>query len=182
MLLQITNLIAWALTPKLQTRASLAAATLSLLVALTISALSYFEHTRCVRPSSLISAYLLLTVFLDATKVRTLWLRGGSSFVAGISSSLLAVKLAIILVEAREKRNILLSPYNDLPPESTSGLYSRSLFWWLNPVFLLGYRSIIRDIDLSPTDEDLRSEVLRRRIQTHWSRSTMRPFVVRDTY
>jgi ATP-binding cassette subfamily C (CFTR/MRP) protein 1 len=169
-MLQIANLVVWSLNPMLQTRGSLAATSLSLAAALALCALSSIEHTRCIRPSSIINAYLLVTVPMDAAKVRTLWLRSGSSLVAGIASSILAVKLLVLAVEATEKRRILLSPYSDYPPEATSGLYARGLFWWLNPMFLLGYKSILRDVDLFRTDDSLTSESLRKRFQVQWSR------------
>jgi ATP-binding cassette, subfamily C (CFTR/MRP), member 1 len=169
-LLQIANVVVWSLESTFQTPASLAAASLSLAAALTLSTLSYIEHTRCIRPSSVINAYLLMTVPMDAAKVRTLWLRGGSLFVAGFASTVLVIKLLVLVVEATEKRRILLSPYSDYSPEATSGLYARGLFWWLNPIFLLGYKSILRDVDLFPTDDSLASESLRKRFQSQWSK------------
>jgi ATP-binding cassette subfamily C (CFTR/MRP) protein 1 len=169
-MLQIANLVVWSSDPMLKTRASTAAESLSLATAVALSALSYIEHTRCIRPSPIINAYLLVTVPMDAAKVRTLWLRGGSSLVAGISSGILAVKLLVLVVEATEKRGILLPPYSDYSPEATSGLYARGLFWWLNPLLLLGYKSILHDADLFPADESLTSESLRKRFQVQWSR------------
>lgn len=168
--LQIANLVLWSLYPTLQTRTSLAAASLSVAAALALCALSSIEHTRCIRPSSVINAYLLVTVPMDAAKVRTLWLRSGAPQLAGVASSILAVKLLVLVLEAVEKRKILLSPYSDSSPEATSGLYSRGLFWWLNPMFLLGYRKILRDIDLFRTDDSLSSESLRKRFQVQWSK------------
>jgi len=170
LLLQLANVVLWALHPMVRTRASLAAALLSLAAALALSALSNIEHTRCIRPSSVINAYLLATLPMDAAKVRTLWLRTDNPLIAGTALSILTVKLVVLIVEATEKRRILLSPYSDQPPEITSGLYTRGLFWWLNPVFLLGYKNILRDVDLFRTDNNLISESLRQRFQAQWLR------------
>lgn len=168
---QIINLVVWSLHTELQTRASIAAASLSSAAAIVMFLLSHLEHSRSVRPSSIINAYLFFTIFFDAAKVRTLWIRGDSTSIAGTSTAVLAVKLTVLATEAKEKRKHLLSPYLNISPETTSGLYSRSLFWWLNPVFLLGYRNIIRDADVFPTDNDLMSENLYQRVQYHWMKS-----------
>lgn len=160
----------WTLNPRFQSGASLAAAILALVSALALYALSYFEHSRCVRPSLVINAYLLVTVLLDAAKVRTLWLRAHSPSASVVATSVLLVKLIVLIIEAREKQNILKSPYSSFSPEVTSGLYTRSIFWWLNPIFLTGYRRIIQNSDLFPMDEALTSEVLHRRFQDRWSR------------
>lgn len=179
--LQLVNLVVWSLSLAVQTRASLAAAVLSLATALALFALSYIEHSRTVRPSSIINAYLLFTVPFDAAKVRTLWLRSDSLLVAGISSSILAVKLFLLVVEATEKRRILLSSYVHYSPETTSGLYARGLFWWLNPMFLLGYKSVIREVDLFPTDTTLTSRSLRQKFQEKWSRRKTLPIQLYST-
>jgi len=175
LVLQIANVVLWALQPMIRTRASLAAALLSLAATLVLSALSNIEHTRCIRPSSVINAYLLATLPMDAAKVRTLWLRTDNSLIAGISLSILTVKLVVLVVEATEKRRILLSPYSDQPPEVTSGIYARGLFWWLNPIFLLGYKSILHDVDLFRTDNNLTSGSLRQRFQAQWMRRDVGP-------
>jgi len=169
-ILQSTNLIVWSTGTGVQSRASIVAAVLSLATAVALIVLSYLEHVRSLRPSSTINAYLLLSVPCDAAKVRTLWLRGGSSLLAGIVSAMLVIKLLVLVVEAGEKRRILLSTHTDISPEDTSGLYSRSLFWWLNPILLTGYKCILRDVDLFPADESLTSESLRKRFQARWTR------------
>ena len=175
LLLQIANVALWALQPVVRIRASLAAASLSLAAALTLSALSTIEHTRCIRPSFVINAYLLATLPLDAAKVRTLWLRTDNPLIAGIALSILTVKLVVLIIEAREKRSILLSPYSDQPSEVTSGFYAGSLFWWLSPIFLLGYKSVLRDVDLFRTDNSLTSDSLRHRFQAQWLRRVVIP-------
>jgi ATP-binding cassette subfamily C (CFTR/MRP) protein 1 len=160
----------------LRTRASLPAAVLALAAALSLSFLSYIEHTRNVRPSSIINAYLLLTVPFDAAQLRTRWLRGDDIAANGVSSSVLAIKLLVLISEATEKREILLTPYADPSPEATSGLYSRGLFWWLNSLFRLGFRSVVSEDDLFTVDRDLQSEALGIRFNKHWVHRMSPPF------
>jgi ATP-binding cassette subfamily C (CFTR/MRP) protein 1 len=113
---------------------------------------------------------MLLTVPMDAAHVRTLWLRGNSAAAAAIFSAVGAVKLVILVLEAVEKRGILLPEYLHLSPEDTSGLYGRGVFWWLNPMFMLGYRGVIKDEDLYSTDGDLSSTVVNQRFQRQWAK------------
>lgn len=154
----------------LRTRATLPAALLSLAAALGLGILSYAEHTRNIRPSSIINAYLLLTLPFDAAQLRTKWLRGDDVAASGVSSSILAVKLLVLISEAIEKRRILVSPYAGPSPEATSGLYSRGVFWWLNSLFRLGFRKVVSEDNLFAVDEDLQSKALAARFDKHWAK------------
>ena len=151
-----------------RSRAAVAAALLTLVAALGLSILSYVEHTKNIRPSSIINAYLLLTLSFDVAQLRTKWLRGQDPAESGVASATLAVKLLVLVSEAIEKRGILFARYASPSPEATSGLYSRGLFWWLNPLFRLGYRNDVTDGDLFASDGDLLSESLGIRFRRHW--------------
>jgi ATP-binding cassette, subfamily C (CFTR/MRP), member 1 len=166
--LQLINIVEVSRS-SLRTRASLPAAVLALAAALSLSLLSYIEHTRNIRPSSIINAYLLLTLPFDAAQLRTKWIRGNNVAASGVASSVLAVKLLVLISEATEKRGILSTSYADSSPEATSGLYSRGLFWWLNPLFRLGFRGIVSDSDIFDVDRDLQSQALGVRFENHWA-------------
>jgi len=156
----------------LRTRASLAAALLALVASLGLCILSYVEHTRNIRPSSIINAYLLLTLPFDAAELRTRWLRGHNPAGNGVASAILAAKLMVLISEAIEKRKLLLTAFTHPSPEATSGLYSRGLFWWLNPLFQLGFRNVVNDDDLFAADDDLRSKSLEIRFSRRWANRT----------
>jgi hypothetical protein len=158
-----------------RTRASVAAALLALVATLGLFILSYVEHSKNIRPSSIINAYLLLTLSLDAAQLRTRWLRGENVAENVVASSILAVKLLILILEATEKTKILFGPYVDRSPEATSGLYSRGLFWWLNPLFRLGFRNVVNEDDLFRVDEHLLSKSLEVRFGRH-SQNRVWPF------
>ncbi|KAE9376415.1 ABC transporter-like protein [Stipitochalara longipes BDJ] len=166
-ILQIVNIVEVSRSP-LRTSASIPAAVLALVAALSLSGLSYFEHTRNIRPSTIINAYLLLTLPFDAAQLRTRWLRGDDLAASGVASSVLAIKLLVLISEAIEKRKILSTPYTDSSPEATSGLYSRGVFWWLNSLFRLGFRNVVNEDDLFTVDRDLKSEALGTRFDRHW--------------
>jgi ATP-binding cassette subfamily C (CFTR/MRP) protein 1 len=151
-----------------QTRASLASALLTLAAALGLCILSYFEHAKNIRPSSIINFYLLLTSTFDAAQLRTKWLRGGDTAENGLASAILAIKLLVLIHEATEKRRLVFAPYADPSPEATSGLYSRGLFWWLNPLFQTGFQKIVNEDDLFAADKYLLSKSLEVKFNGHW--------------
>jgi ATP-binding cassette subfamily C (CFTR/MRP) protein 1 len=130
--MQTVLLVLRALNPVLRTRATVAAAALGTLDGLALCFLSHYEHIHSIRPSAIINTYLLLTLPFDAARSRTLWLGRATRPIAAAFSSTLAVKLIILITEAIEKRPILLDRYRRASPEATSGIYSRSFFWWLN--------------------------------------------------
>jgi hypothetical protein len=166
-ILQVVNVIEVSQS-LFRTRASLAAALLALTASLGLYILSYVEHIKNIRPSSIINAYLLLTLPFDAAQLRTRWLRGENVTENGVASAILAVKLLLLLSEATEKRNLLFTPYADPSPEATSGLYSRGVFWWMIPILRLGFRNVVRDDDLFVADGDLLSKSLQSRFNRHW--------------
>lgn len=130
--MQTALLVLHALHPILRTRATLAAATLGVLDGLALCFLSHSEHNHSVRPSAIINAYLLLTLPFDVARSRTLWLARATRPIAATFTSALCIKVIILIAEAVEKRSILLDRYRHSSPETTSGIYSRSFFWWLN--------------------------------------------------
>ena len=61
----------------------------------------------------------------------------------------------MVCLEAKEKRKSLLPKYSYLPPEATSGIYNAWLFWWLNPLFLRGYKNALTIDQLFGIDEKI---------------------------
>lgn len=123
--MQATLLVLYSAKPVLRTRATLAAAVLTLVDALGLCILSHAEHLYSVRPSAIINVYLLLTLLFDIARARTLWLDGVTKTVAAVFSSTIMIKVMILVIEAVEKRSILLERYQNSSPEVTSGIYSR---------------------------------------------------------
>ena len=80
----------------------------------------------------------------------------------------MGVKLALFVLEIQGKRLFLKAPYNRLPPEATSGVTNQSFFWWLNGLFINGFRKILAFEDLYDVDSSLASEALLNRIQAEW--------------
>lgn len=114
----------------LRTRATLGALVLNLIDAIGLCILSHAEHLHSIRPSAIINVYLLATLIFDVARCRTLWMLGSTNSIAAAFSSTIAIKCLVLVTEAIEKRHILLGRYRDVSPEATSGIYSRSFFFW----------------------------------------------------
>ena len=165
--LHLVLLIMWTSHSRQRTRASVASASLSLVAAVALCTLSHFEHSRTVRPSTIIEAYILFSGAFDAVQIRTLWFQF-DVHIATVYSASLGVKMMILILEATEKRSFLSARYSTLSPETTSGVFSRSTFYWLNNLFKAGFKSSISLQDLPPLDEELLTDTLHDRLQRSW--------------
>jgi ATP-binding cassette subfamily C (CFTR/MRP) protein 1 len=130
--------------------------------------LSHLEHTKSIRPSALLNFYLFFSVLFDAVQLRTLWEIRGLDTVARVFSSAFAVKVVLLALEAKEKGTLLIPSYRDTTPEAKSGLYNRSLFWWLNPFLATGFRRLVVLDDLYSLDNLLSSKSLAEQAQASW--------------
>ena len=169
--LQLATLVLWSQTDVTYRPFSIGASVLSLLVALVICILSYLEHRRSVRPSSLLSGYLGLAILLDLAQARSLWIRGNLDQIAGVFVASLGVKTLLVLLEEVPKKPLLPAEPKSVAPETTNGVFSRILFWWLNSVFVRGYRTLIKVQDVPVLDEKFRSETLSSTVAANWSTS-----------
>ncbi|CAI7605239.1 unnamed protein product [Penicillium palitans] len=131
--------------------------------------LSWVEDERSVRPSSLLAIYLLFTLLFDIVQTRTLWLSYGNLLVPSLFTANIAVKTAMVLFESLGKQKHLIGSYQDLPPESTSGIVNRSSMWWLNRLFSTGFRSLLTTEDLDPLDRPLQSAGTARQASKAWT-------------
>jgi len=105
--------------------------------------LSHLEHTKSIRSSALLHFHLFFSVLSDAVQLRTLWEIQGLETVAQVFSSAFVLKVALLVFEATEKGGVLNTPYRSSAPEAKSGLYNRSLFWWLNPFLAVGFKCLV---------------------------------------
>ncbi|KAK0120207.1 hypothetical protein ONS95_011613 [Cadophora gregata] len=165
---QSAILILYAINTQVRTSTSLASYTLVLADALGLCFLSHLEHTRSIRPSTIINTYLFTTLIFDTARTRTLWISHAPLTITSVFTAATILKFAVAVAEAIEKRKILLPPYQRGSLEATSGIYSRSLFWWLNGLMRIGYARVVREDDMFPIDEEMRSSFLTERAQKAW--------------
>ncbi|KAI8265702.1 ABC transporter [Colletotrichum sp. SAR11_239] len=168
---QIVLIALWSIPSTPRARTSVAESALGLIEAIALGALSYTEHKRSIRPSALIGLYLFLTIVLDIAQARTLWLRDGLSSVAGVFTASLVVKVVVLALEETPKRVLLASSEKDVAVESTTGVVSRSLFWWLNSLFFQGFRLLIGLEDLGAIDPKFDSARLLGMLDKAWATS-----------
>ena len=140
-------------TPK--TRATIACHGLTTFLALGLCLLSHLEHTRSVRPSWILNIYLLLSLAFDIVRARTLWSIPDNKSLAIVFVVTVSIKGLMMLLEAKEKRDLLLPKYQSLSSEVVSGIYNAWFFWWLNPLFLRGYKKALTIDQLFRVDEKL---------------------------
>ncbi|KAJ5633110.1 ABC transporterintegral membrane type 1 [Penicillium lividum] len=167
--LQLSLLVLWSVSVASRTPTSIPSAALGLASSAIIIGLSYVEDIKSTRPSFLLTVYLLLSILFDATQVRTLWLTHRVA-IAAVQSAVLGTKIAMLLLENREKTSYLKSPYKEYPPEATCGIVNLSFVWWLNRLFLAGYRKIIGSRDLFALEPGLSSGSTGERLKKSWEK------------
>lgn len=159
----------WSVSVALRTSTSIPSAILGLASSAIIIGLSYVEDIKSTRPSSLLTVYLLLSILFDATQIRTLWLTHRVA-IAAVQSAVLGTKIAMLLLENREKTSYLKFPYKEYPPEATCGIVNLSFVWWLNRLFLAGCRKIIGSRDLFALEPGLSSGSTGERLKKAWEK------------
>ena len=140
-----------------------AASVLKLVSALLMITLSALDHSRSPRPSVLLTSYLALTLLLDATQARTLWLLsyGKSELTYSATfSAAIALKATMLLLEARQKSPWVCWDHKEHSPEETSGIFSLGVFLWLNKMLRMGNRKIMTIDDLYPLDSAMSAQEL----------------------
>ncbi|KAI8944427.1 P-loop containing nucleoside triphosphate hydrolase protein [Xylaria longipes] len=167
--LQLALLVQWAQTA-LGSSISIASTTLSLASGLSLALLSHLEHAKSVRPSFVITFYLVFTVLLDGARVRTQWLLKDADGVAATLTASLTVKVVLLTLEAIEKRRLLLGSDREYPPESTSGPFSRGFFLWRNSLLVSGFGKVLSLADLPPISEKLESKTLAKDLSGKWDK------------
>jgi ATP-binding cassette subfamily C (CFTR/MRP) protein 1 len=172
-------LVLWVQHARFKNKAAIASAVLSLLGAIVLCLLSYFEHLKSVRTSLLLNIYLLVTVVFDAARSRSYSLDSDLGVVSVLFTTRVGVKLFLAIFEARGKRSLLLPDYANCPPEATSGVYNRALFWWQHALFKKGFSNVISVDDLFQLDKHLRSDYLHSSIRSAWEKGrSSRPRII----
>lgn len=106
----------------------------------------------------------------DAVRLRTMWLVQYSITIRAMFTTSLAIKAILLVLEAKEKRRYLNNTDRKRSPEETSSVFSQSVFWWLNTLFLTGFRGVLSLDDLYPIDEEMSSEHLAESFARTWAR------------
>ncbi|KAK2776790.1 ABC multidrug transporter [Colletotrichum kahawae] len=173
-ILQLTLIALWTTHDAGRLRTvSVAASCVSFVASLVFGGLSYIEHSKSLKPSSILNTYMLVSLVLDGAILRTIWLSHLSAAISAAFTASFALKAAIVILEAQEKTTYLVdSDGRSFSPEETSGIYSRGLFWWLTPLLMTGFRRLLKPLDLFTLDESMSAAVLNERFWLHWNESS----------
>ncbi|KAF4957433.1 hypothetical protein FSARC_11314 [Fusarium sarcochroum] len=169
---QIGFLVSWTRSSAVATKASLPTAALAFVASISLLGLSYVEHVYSYRPSTVLNLFLLFSVLFDATRTRTLWLQGYNRPAAITSLIATVLKIAMLSVEAIEKRGFLRPQYKILPPEVTSSIFSQWFFSWQLSLFRAGYSEQLEIESLFPLDKHFESPYLQNLLQTAWAKAS----------
>jgi ATP-binding cassette subfamily C (CFTR/MRP) protein 1 len=171
--LEIGLLVLWIITSAPKTRLTIATGALTAGSCVIFTLLSYFEHTRSIGPSQILQIFLFLSTLLDAPRVRTMWSIQDNFLIAVLFSASVASKIPLLFLESAGKRSLLRPMYIDSSLESTSGIFSQSLFLWMNIQLSAGYKNVLSMADLLRIDESLFSRDLEDSgLQIRWNKST----------
>jgi hypothetical protein len=157
-ILQLTLLVLAAIGHFHATRMFIAASALKLLSGVFMIPLSAVEHSRSPRPSVLLNGYLFLSLLLDVTQARTLYLSSAISAertYSNLFTAAVALKTVVMVLESQQKSKWISWNEKEHSPEETSGIFSLGVFFWLNRIFLAGYQKILFIDDLFSLDSSL---------------------------
>jgi ATP-binding cassette subfamily C (CFTR/MRP) protein 1 len=150
---------------------SVAGSSVTLVSSIVIAVLLLVGHTRSVRPSSIISIYLLSRITADAVQLRTLQLRNYAPAISRTLSAEIVIQLLFLLLESWPRKQSI-KDFNEYSPGDTAGVFNRNVLWWMNSLFFKGNNSILEQTDLFNLDVQLQSSLLRKQILSAWNKST----------
>lgn len=159
----------WCLEPIERNTATVGAATLSLIDTVAFCFLSYVEHGRNIRPSAVLGTYLFFSLLFDIVRVRTLWLIGQDTDEARIFTTSVVLKVCILFLEVKEKREYLVGEDKLRGPEELSGILNQGFYYWVNQLIIHGYRKVLSIEDLYPLDDKLSAPSLQARFSRNWA-------------
>ncbi|VUC26951.1 unnamed protein product [Clonostachys rosea] len=164
--LQVALIPLWSTGSAPRTKTSIAEPAVALVESTAILTLSYYEHLKSPRPSIMLNTYLILSLILDIALGRTFWIRNNMQEIAGVFTASMAAKFVLLILEEIPKRHF--TDARDPVRETSAGVISRSLFWWLNPLLLAGSREILEIDHLEPVGDKFDSDYLLQRLERAW--------------
>lgn len=107
-----------------------------------------------------------MSLILDIALGRTFWIRNNMQEIAAVFTVSMAAKFILLILEEIPKCHF--TDERDPVRETSAGVISRSLFWWLNPLLLAGSREILEIDHLEPVGDKFDSDYLLQRLERAW--------------
>ncbi|WPH03196.1 atp-binding cassette [Acrodontium crateriforme] len=139
-----------------------------LVAAIAILPLSLLEHSRSLRPSALLSLFLVATTIKDFLCLRLLTTDGSSRNIEFSLAFHLCFTLSLLIAEMQSKQSHLLLEYKKLSPEELSGGLSRATLLWIVPIIVKGYQKFLSITDLPHLQRDMLSANLKTQMIDIW--------------
>lgn len=130
----------------------------------------FLEHRHSYRPSSLLATFLILTMLFDIVKARTHFTRTRLTALAVLCVVAIVLKCVLMALGELSKRSLIRNPKKkkDCSGETVSGFWNRSLFLWLNKMFVTGFNQDLGIGDLPELEPEFNSELLHDQLQSSW--------------
>ncbi|PWY75050.1 ABC transporter [Aspergillus heteromorphus CBS 117.55] len=154
---------------------STTANSLDFIASISISLLAILEHSRSLRPSILLSAFLSLTILFEIARVRSLWLLAHTHFeliFVRLFTAAIVLKAFLLLLESLHHQRRSQCDRKAHSPEETSGLYGLGTFLWLLPLVMSGYKKTLDLSDLFPLERRVAVENLQKTFAKYAQRSS----------
>ncbi|KAI0520681.1 P-loop containing nucleoside triphosphate hydrolase protein [Xylaria bambusicola] len=144
----------------------------SLMAALALCPLSFLEHGRATKPSTLLISYLLSSTLIEgAFLLPSSFFHHGEIIITDVLTAAFCVKLLLLIIELRSKRSYLREPYRGLSVEQTSSVLDRAFLIWVNGFIFLGNTKLMNHSDLPGLDDKLQSRSLRVKMEEIWEKT-----------
>lgn len=154
---------------------AVAASALGFVEWMLILALSFAEHSRAVRPSFILTSYLLLQILFGVAQSRSYWLMAssfGHTRYAGLFTAALPLKVIVLLLELQSKARWISWTREEHSPEETSSIFNLGIYLWLSGIFLRGYKKVLSiNEDLYLLDQEMQSKILLDKLTTQLANS-----------
>ena len=165
---QLATLILRTQHSQVQTGASLPADVLLLFAGIAAALLSYLDHSRSLRPSTLLSLYLAALTLLGIARIRTIWQVNVPPVSGSLTANFMITIICLFTESIERKKAATKLDWNTASPEQFSGFWNRASFAWLATTFRTGYAKILKLSDLPPLDTQLQSQALLVKVRTAW--------------
>lgn len=170
---QVACLVLWTSSEAFRTRLTVATFALTVASGVIFACLSYLEHRRSLRPSTLLVLYLCISVLCDAVHVRTTYLLPDSNVEFALALASLLVKLVILVLELTEKDSLVQAEFVDESPEATASVANKAFYAWVNRLLWRGSRKVLAVQDLLPLDAELRAAAEPFSLIHKWNQGTL---------
>lgn len=128
------------------------------------------EHRHAIRGSAFIAVYLLIAIICDIVRSRSFFSRPGLNSLGALAASSAVVRTGLLVLEEIPKTRLFVDANlrQYFGGETTSGYWSRSLFLFLNPLFISGFRNVLRLQDLKSIGPEFASRLLHPDLKQKW--------------